>query len=73
MNIVAIRKEIEDYVFSRNELNEKISSINSENYQGAALEAYHSDLVNWQNDLAYLNRRIHELRTQINEIENEEN
>ncbi|MEJ7564915.1 hypothetical protein WKI25_08940 [Acinetobacter baumannii] len=70
MDIDAIKQDIVDLERSRNEINDKINNINSANYESSAARKFHlQDLVDWNNDVAYLNKRIFDLKKQIKEIE----
>ncbi|WP_151823232.1 hypothetical protein [Acinetobacter oleivorans] len=73
MDIHAIKQDIVDLERSRNEINDKINNINSANYELSARKYHPQDLVDWNNDVAYLNKRIFDLKKQIKEIEDGQN
>lgn len=73
MNIDAIKQDIADLERSRNEINDKIININSANYELSASTFHPQDLVAWNDDVAYLSKRIFDLKKQIKEIEDGQN
>lgn len=68
MNIDAIKQDIVDLESSRKEINDKINNINPANYELSASTFHLQDLVAWNDDVAYLSKRIFDLKKQIKEI-----